>query len=253
MRVFACLTCVFAALPAAALELTLRDFYDLSRPASLEFDPDFCGLWIANETREAVLYTLDGLELRRVSSDLPRIKAIALDGSDLLVADGFGGFQRLTRDGEPLGAPFRLGRMIDTEGLAVPGDGTILAVEDEPGHVLRVTPDGTVQAWIDGYEVDPIMHEPQGIEVDPRNGHVLVTDDWEGTNSLFEFSPEGELLATVSLLPYGTDPEGVALRPSTNTLFVAFDGGARIAAFDYVPTGGIDENAVVPGADCVMF
>ncbi|MEL6800206.1 MAG: hypothetical protein AAFO80_10030 [Pseudomonadota bacterium] len=241
------------ATPAAALELELRDFYEISRPASLEFDPDFCGLWVANEGPEAVLYTLDGLELRRVTSDLRRIKAITREGVNLLVADGFGGFQRLTRDGETLGAPFRLGRSVDTEGLAITADGTILAVEDEPGHLLWLAPDGTVERRVDGYAVDPIMHEPQGLEVDPRNGHILVTDDWEGTNSLFEFSPDGELLGLVSLLPYGRDPEGIALRPSTNTLFIAFDGGARIAAFDYVPTGGIDEDAVVPGADCVMF
>jgi hypothetical protein len=37
----------FAA-PAAALELRLSGFYDLNRPASLDYDPDFCGLWIAN-------------------------------------------------------------------------------------------------------------------------------------------------------------------------------------------------------------
>ncbi|MBT8457578.1 MAG: hypothetical protein HKO95_02040 [Rhodobacteraceae bacterium] len=252
MRWFALLTFLFAT-PLAALELTLRDFYELDRPASLEFDPDFCGLWIANESREAVLYTLDGLELRRVSSDLPRIKAIALEGSSLLVADGFGRFQRLTRDGETLGEPFRLGRALDTEGIALAADGTILSVEDEPGHLLWQGADGTVKRRIDGYAVDPIMHEPQGIEIDHRNGHILVTDDWEGTNSLFEFSPEGELLGIAPLLAYGRDPEGIALRPSTNTLFIAFDGGARIAAFDYVPTGGIDADAAVPGADCVMF
>ncbi|MEM1064717.1 MAG: hypothetical protein AAGJ74_04390 [Pseudomonadota bacterium] len=239
--------------PAAALELELRDFYELSRPASLEFDPDFCGLWIANEGPEAVLYTLDGLELRRVTSDLPRIKAITRDGTGLLVADGFGRFQRLTRDGETLGAPFAIEGTLDTEGLAIAADGTVLAVEDEPGHLLWLSPEGGVIRRLDGYSIDPIMHEPQGIEIDPRNGHILVTDDWEGTNSLFEFSPQGELLGLAPLIAYGRDPEGIALRPSTNTLFIAFDGGARIAAFDYVPTGGIDKSAEVPGADCVMF
>ncbi|MEO0653339.1 MAG: hypothetical protein AAFY77_00570 [Pseudomonadota bacterium] len=249
----AILALLLLSLPAQALELELRDFYELSRPASLEFDPDFCGLWIANEGPEAVLYTLDGLELRRVTSDLPRIKAITREGTNLIVADGFGGFQRLSRDGEALGAPFRMGRSVDTEGLAITAEGLILAVEDEPGHLLWLAPDGSVERRIDGYAVDPIMHEPQGLEVDPRNGHILVTDDWEGTNSLFEFSAAGDLLSVTSLLQFGRDPEGIALRPSTNTLFIAFDGGARIAAFDYVPTGGIDDSAEVAGADCVMF
>ncbi|MCU0856291.1 MAG: hypothetical protein MUF63_15725, partial [Rhodobacteraceae bacterium] len=51
--------------PAGALELRLSGFYDLNRPASLDYDPDFCGLWIANEGPEVILVTLDGHELRR--------------------------------------------------------------------------------------------------------------------------------------------------------------------------------------------
>ena len=86
-----------AALPAAALDLRETGRYELNRPASLEYDPTFCGLWIANEGPVAVLVTLEGEELRRVSSDLSRIKAITLEGDHLLVADGFGQMQRLSK------------------------------------------------------------------------------------------------------------------------------------------------------------
>lgn len=78
------------ATPLAALELKLSGFYDLNRPASLEYDPAFCGLWIANEGPEVILVTLDGLELRRFGSDLSRIRAVTLEGENLIVADGFG-------------------------------------------------------------------------------------------------------------------------------------------------------------------
>ena len=81
--------------PVHALDLQLTNRYALNRPASLEYDPAFCGLWIANEGPEAILVTLDGLELRRVGSDLYRIKAIALDGNNLIVADGGGQFLSL--------------------------------------------------------------------------------------------------------------------------------------------------------------
>ncbi len=126
-----CLALVLAA-PAPALELELRDFYDLNRPASLEFDPTFCGLWIANEGPEVILVTLDGLELRRFGSDLFRIKAIALEGDVLILGDGLGRFQRVTKDGTPLAAPFTMetGIYRDSEGIVADGDGRLIIVED---------------------------------------------------------------------------------------------------------------------------
>lgn len=77
--------------PASVAALDLRETgrYDLNRPASLDYDPTFCGLWIANEGPEAVLVTLQGGELRRVESDLSRIKAIAVEGDHLWWATGW--------------------------------------------------------------------------------------------------------------------------------------------------------------------
>ncbi|MEM8630592.1 MAG: hypothetical protein AAGF74_05100 [Pseudomonadota bacterium] len=240
-----------AALPAQALELNLRDFYDLNRPASLEFDPAFCGLWIANESSELVLVTLDGEELRRFKSDLTRIKAIAIEDNNLLIADGFGGFQRLSKNGDALGAPFRLAPgMVDTEGMAVTGDGTIIIVEDDPARMMWITPDGTLQRTLDGHSLSPMMTEPQGIAIDEKTGHLLVVDDWEGLNSLFEFTAAGDLIGVTPLIEYGTDPEGIAIRPSTDTLFIAFDQGAGIGAFDFRTDA---EAQTEPSGDCVMF
>ena len=239
------------ATPLAAEELKLSGFYDLNRPASLEYDPAFCGLWIANEGPEVILVTLDGLELRRFGSDLSRIKAVTLEGENLIVADGFGGYQRLSRDGAALGAPFRLGQTrVATEGMTVEEDGTLILVEDDPARILWVDPAGHVLREVDGHALNPMMTEPQGIARDPRTGHLLVVDDWEGSNSLFEFDAAGRLLGVVPLIAYGRDPEGIAIRPGANLLFMAFDGGARIAAFDYVPT--VEGKAPDPGADCAI-
>jgi hypothetical protein len=239
------------AAPAGALELRLSGFYDLNRPASLDYDPDFCGLWIANEGPEVILVTLDGLELRRFTTGLARVKAITLDGDGLLVSDGYGGYQRLTRDGEPLGEPFGLPGGLYTEGIAIDGDGTLILVEDDPARIVWMREDGTVLREIDGHGYEPMLTEPQGIARDPRTGHLLVVDDWEGTNSLFELDAEGRLLGTHPLIAWGKDPEGIAIRPGTNMLFMAFDGGARIAAFDYVPTMP-DGELPDPGADCAV-
>ncbi|MEL6167547.1 MAG: hypothetical protein AAFR35_02565 [Pseudomonadota bacterium] len=252
MRPLAFAAC-FAALPAQALELTLTGFYELNRPASLDYDPVFCGLWIANEGPEVVLVTLDGLELKRFGSDLFRIKAVSVEGDNLLVADGAGNFQRLTKSGGILAEPFRTDAQFpDTEGVVVTEDGTLITVEDDPARLSWLAPDGTVIRQIDALTLDPPLSEPQGIARDPRTGHLLIVDDWEGTNSLYEFDENGQLLATLPLIEYGLDPEGIAIRPGAGQLFMAFDQGARIASFEYTPTLSEGE-ALPPGADCMMM
>lgn len=242
------------AAPAPALELVATGSYPLNRPASLDYDPTFCGLWIANEGPEAVLKTLEGEELRRITSDLSRIKAITVEGDDLLVADGAGRFQRLTKDGTPLGEPFAVtDGWADTEGIAIDADGLIVSVEDDPERLSWFTPGGELVRRIDTTTLEPPLIEAQGIAIDPRTGHLLIVDDREGTNALYEFTADGTLLAQASLLEHGTDPEGIAIRPGSGQLFVAFDMGATVMTFDYTPTLPDGAAPLPPGADCMMF
>ncbi len=253
MRLVFSAVLAIAALPAQALDLQLTNTYDLARPASLEYDPTFCGLWLANESAELVLVTLDGLELRRFGSDLTRIKAVTVEGDNLIVADGFGSFQRLTKNGDALAAPFKVDGFADTEGMVIGAGGEIITVEDDPERMTWFSPDGEVIRQIDTKDLDPPLIEAQGIARDPRTGHLLIVDDWEGTNSLYEFTEEGELLATQSLMEYGIDPEGIAIRPGSDEMFIAFDQGAKIAAFSYTPTLPEGAEPLPPGADCMMF
>ncbi|PTX54344.1 hypothetical protein C8N43_3158 [Litoreibacter ponti] len=243
-----------SAVPSAALELVETGRYTLNRPASLDYDPTFCGLWIANEGPEIILVTLMGDELRRFGSDLRQIKAITIEGDNLLVGDGFGRMQRLSKNGEPLGAPFTLeGGFADTEGVAITAGGDIVTVEDDPERLSWFTPDGRLKTRIDTMSLTPPLSEAQGIAIDPRTGHMLIVDDWEGSNSLYEFDAEGTLLAQESLMRYGTDPEGIAIRPGSDQLFVAFDSGARIVTFDYTPSLPPGAEPLPKGADCMMF
>lgn len=239
---------------AAALDLKLTGQFDLNYPSSLEYDPDFCGLWIANEGPEIILVTLDGLELRRISSDLFRIKALTIEDGALIVADGLGSFQRLSKAGAPLAPPFETNmEWADTEGIVTDGAGTIIAVQDDPEFLTWMSPDGEVMRQIDTMTLTPPLSEAQGIARDPRTGHLLIVDDQEGTNSLYEFDEDGQLLATVSLWEYGRDPEGIAIRPGSNQLFIAFDSGTRVASFDYTPTLPEGSDPLPPGADCAMM
>ena len=240
--------------PLAALELTFQTSYDLARPSSLDYDPAFCGLWIANESREVILVTLQGDELRRFASDLSRIKALTVEGDHLLLADGFGNFQRTSKDGIALAAPFPSSQgWADTEGMVIDADGTIITVEDDPERMTWISPQGQVLRQINTMSFNPPLSEAQGIARDNRTGHLLIVDDLEGTNSLYEFDDEGTLLGTTSLLPYGQDPEGIAIRPGSGQIFIAFDGGASIAAFDYQPTLPEGTDPLPPGTDCLMF
>ncbi|MEM8732387.1 MAG: hypothetical protein AAGF79_20955 [Pseudomonadota bacterium] len=162
---------------AQALDLVLTGRYQLNRPASLEYDPAFCGLWIANEGPEAVLVTLDGLELRRIGSDLSRIKAITLEGDALIVADGAGAFQRLSKAGDPLGAPFRIeSGWADTEGMVIDADGSLITVEDDPERLTWLSPTGKILRQIDTMTLSPPLSEAQGIARDPRTGHLLIVE-----------------------------------------------------------------------------
>ena len=239
---------------AMAIELVLTQRYALNQPSSLDYDPTFCGLWIANEGPEAILVTLDGLELRRISSDLYRIKAISLEGDSLIVGDGAGSFQRLSKDGEVLDAPFQIeGGWADTEGITVDGDGNLITVEDDPEYLTWLSPEGAILRRVNTLTLDPPLSEAQGIARDPRTGYLLIVDDFEGTNSLYEFAPDGTLLSTASLLEYGIDPEGIAIRPGSNQLFIAFDEGEAVASFDYQPTMPTDHDPLPPSSDCVMF
>ncbi|WP_235962620.1 SdiA-regulated/phytase-like domain-containing protein [Jannaschia marina] len=245
---------MLAAGPVPALELTETGRYDLNRPASLDYDPTFCGLWIANEGPEAILVTLQGEELRRITSDMARIKAIAIEGDHLILGDGSGSLQRVTKDGIPLGEPFGVSDgWADTEGIAVAADGQLVTVEDDPERLSWFTPEGRLTQRIDTMDLDPPLSEAQGIAIDPRTGHMLIVDDREGSNSLYEFDAEGAFLARVSLWEYGDDPEGVAIRPGSGQLFIAFDGGAEIVTFDYAPTLPEGAAPLPPGADCMLF
>jgi len=253
MRIAITLLALWAA-PLDALELTFKTSYDLARPASLDYDPTFCGMWIANESREVVLVTLQGDELRRFESDLNRIKAVTVEDNHLLVADGFGNFQRMTKDGTALAAPFASSQgWADTEGIVIDDEGNIISVEDDPERMTWFSPDGQVLRQINTMSFNPPLSEPQGIARDNRTGHLLIVDDREGTNSLYEFDADGSLLGMTSLLPYGSDPEGIAIRPGSSEIFIAFDGGASIAAFDYTPTLPAGSAPLPPTSDCLMF
>ncbi|MEO1538652.1 MAG: hypothetical protein AAFR73_13085 [Pseudomonadota bacterium] len=75
----------------------------------------------------------------------------------------------------------------------------------------------------------------------------------EGSNALYQFSPDCALLARADLRDYGRDLEGIAIRPGSDQLFMTFDCGAEIITFDDTSTLPSRSAPLPTGADCMLF
>lgn len=234
-------------------ELTHLETFPNYRAVSLAYDAEVCGVWVANEGPEIVLLSTFGREIRRFDSGMRSVRSLTVEKDGLLIADGWGSFRRLDRDGRPVDQPFRLSQtLVDTEGLHRDADGSYLVVEDDPSRLLRIAPDGAVMMELSGDLFTPPMVEPQGVTRDPYSGNILVVDDNEGLNSLFELAPDGRVLSVTSLWPWGRDAEGVALQPETGRLFVGFDSGQALAIFEWAPTEITIDTPLERGPDCAL-
>lgn len=240
------------ATPAFA-DIWHRDTRENFRAVSLAYDAEVCGVWVASEGPEIVLLNTVGGEIMRFETDMRSVRSLTVTPDGLLIADGWGTFRTVDRTGRPLDAPFQLSATLyDTEGLHRDADGSFLVVEDDPSRLLRVAPDGTVLMELWGDRFDPPMVEPQGVTRDPYSGNILVVDDNEGLNALFELAPDGRVLSVTPLSAYGRDAEGVALQPETGTLYVGFDSGRALAIFDWIPTEVTIDTPLDRGPDCAL-
>lgn len=236
---------------ASAADIYHRETIPDFRAVSIAYDAVMCGIWIANESREVILLSTVGKELRRFETGLRSVRSLTVEDDGILIANGWGEFQRLDREGQSIDTPFSLSATLyDTEGLHRDSDGSFLVVEDDPSRLMRIAPDGTVLMELFGNSFDPPMTEPQGVTRDPYSGNILVVDDNEGLNSLFELAPDGRVLSVSPLSQYGRDAEGVALQPETGTLYVGFDDGRALAVFDWLPTEITIDTPLERGPDC---
>ena len=254
-RIATVLSAIFLALaPALAkTEIFHRETIPNFRAVSIAYDALVCGIWVANESNEVVLLSTFGKELRRFDTGMGIVRSLTVEEDGLLIANGWGEFRRIDREGRAIDAPFRLSETLyDTEGLHRDADGSYLVVEDDPSRLMRVAPDGTMLMELFGDTFDPPMIEPQGITRDPYSGNILVVDDNEGLNSLFELAPDGRVLSIHPLSDFGRDAEGVALQPETGTLYVGFDSGRALAIFDWIPSEITIDTPLDRGPDCAF-
>ncbi|MEM8551909.1 MAG: hypothetical protein AAGF45_05965, partial [Pseudomonadota bacterium] len=206
--------CMLVASGPAFADLRHKTTLPNVRVVSLAYDAHVCGVWFTNEGPTITLISTTGREMRSFDSGMGSVRSITVEEDGLLIANGWGGFRRIDREGRPIDSQFSLSATLrDTEGLHRDAAGSFLVVEDDPSRLLRVAPDGTVIMELSGHLFDPPMTEPQGVTRDPYSGNILVVDDYEGLNSLFELAPDGRVLTVTPLSAYGRDAEGVALQP----------------------------------------
>ncbi|WP_424972897.1 hypothetical protein [Dinoroseobacter sp. S76] len=224
--------------PASAIELHLLRSFPSDGPSGLAYDRNFCGLWVANETGTVRLIDLWGNEVRSFEAPLHRVDAVAVEGDHLLISDGSGLYQRVSREGKALGEAFRLSLTLrDTDGLYVDNTSSDYWVADDTAaEIVQIRQDGTTVRRLIGYMQSPQLMEPQGITQDPVHGTILVVDDADASDSLFEFNSDGVLRSVTSLQFAGNDAEGVSINAEGTQIYVAFDEGGLIAVFDYSPT-----------------
>jgi len=237
------------------MQLTLRDSFDFPRAASMEWDPLLCGLWVAVEGPQVFLLTPGGRVLRDIEPGMRVIRSLTVEEDGLLLADGWGAFQRVSREGRPRGAPFRLHPDLrDVEGIQREPSGNFLVVQDDVSRLYRLSPEGAVLMERPGSAYAPPLEEMQGVARDPLTGNILVVDDNEGLNALVELSADGaEVISVTPLSEWGYDAEGVAVHAQTGTLYIGFEAGRRIAIFDYLPTRPASGFASFDqGPDCAM-
>ncbi len=241
------------ATPAAA-ELRHLETLPGLRAASIAYDAQVCGIWVANEGPDVVLLTTGGREILRFTADLRVVRSLTVDADGLILADGWGNFQLVDREGRPRPGTFKHATTLyDTEGMHRDADGSVLVVEDDPSRLMRIAPDGSMLMELRGRDFMPPMEEPQGVTRDPYSGNILVVDDNEGLNALFELAPDGTVISVTPLSEWGRDAEGVALQPETGTLFVGFDSGRALSIFAWEPSRTSIDTPLERGPDCAFM
>lgn len=140
---------------------------------------------------------------------------------------------RLNPNGSPLQTIVDLtGSATAAEGVAVhPDTGNIWFVDDSLESIVEVSRGGTVLSEINTRNILPGLVEPTGLAF--CDGNLLVTDDFNGTHTLYLVSTSGTLLQTVAdTTSFGIeDPEGVTLAGPT-VLWIASDRDSALYSFD---------------------
>ena len=132
-----------------------------------------------------------------------------------------------------------------TNGLLVNQDGSLLACEYGNGAILKISPDGIVQNLIPGFEGNP-FNRPNDLTIsttgklyfsDPKS---YGADNLDGRLFMYDFESKLVQLVVDSL----AFPNGMAISPMDNRLYLSESAKNRILRFDISDTGELSNKQV---------
>jgi sugar lactone lactonase YvrE len=186
----------------------------LGNATSLAFGPDGY-LYVSSRFEGTVSRVSPEGEVEKFADGLGVAFGLAFShAGDLLVGDRSGTIHRVNRDGRasvlaaipPSVAAFH---------LAVARDDTLVVSAptlNSSDALYRVTPDGTVTRWLDGFG------RPQGIAFD-RHGILHVVDALAGDSAVYRVAEDGQRTAVVS----GAGLIGIAFDPTDGAMTLCTD------------------------------
>lgn len=140
-----------------------------------------------------------------------------------------------------------------TNGMIVSRSGDIFACDFGRGAILKITQDGVVNVVVAGFNGEK-LNRPNDINFD-RNGNLYFTDP----KSYGADQPDGRVFFHVlqtgrtELVAENMDfPNGLALSPLANKLYVCESGKHRVVRFDVVENGQLENREIfaeLPGGD----
>lgn len=140
-----------------------------------------------------------------------------------------------------------------TNGMVVSRSGDIFACDFGRGAILKITPDGEVNEIVPGFNGEK-LNRPNDINFD-RNGNLYFTDP----KSYGSDHPDGRVFfhdlktGRTELAAENMDfPNGLALSPLADKLYVCESGKHRVVRFDVAENGQLGNMEVfaeLPGGD----
>lgn len=194
----------------------------------------------------------------------PPVDPVTGAGAPEVVADGFGFLEGVTWNADDGTLLFtdKEGQLLelgaddevtvvdpDTDIADIDGDGAggLIATEPDVGTAVQVTADGTREVLADGLD-GVAFSGPNGVAA-ASDGTVWFTDFAPGAETplgyrgVFRVSPEGAVTAEVEMDPEATAPNGIALSPDQQTLYVSDTLGNDVTAYAIAVGGGLEDVA----------
>ena len=183
-------------------------------PQGLTYHPGRDSIFVLSENGRVVELDLDGSVIQSFALDFQVVGGgISYDpvSANLLVTTELIVYEIGATGGSSSIFPDLSGELSDSQGIAIhPQSGNLWIADDMNDEVVELNRSGGVVSSFDTENIFAAFDEPTGLAF--LDGDLLITDDLEGTSTLYLVSTSGNLVQEiVDTTTFGmNDPEGVA-------------------------------------------